>query len=90
MERELTRESEFGLMRREKFAGLMRKLNLQGDNIPVIVDKVGGMLDVNNDGLLFVSALKDYLDSLDMYGELRKLYLNPSWLVNEFEVEFKD
>lgn len=41
-----------------------------------MVESICTLLDVKNDGLLFVSTLNDYLASIDVYGEVKKLVLN--------------
>lgn len=48
------------------------------------------MLDVKGDGLLFVSSLKDFLQSLDVYGEIRSLAVcNSNWFIESLEEELK-
>ncbi|EAR92941.2 cyclic nucleotide-binding domain protein (macronuclear) [Tetrahymena thermophila SB210] len=88
IDKELIRQSEFGLMRKEKFVSIMKKLNLAGDNVYELVESICSLLDVKNDGLLFVSTLNDYLQSIDVYGEIKKLILNPLWFFEIVQQEF--
>ncbi|KAL4490932.1 hypothetical protein ABPG72_008668 [Tetrahymena utriculariae] len=88
IDKELIRQSEFGLMRKEKFVSIMKKLNLVGDNVYELVESICLLLDVKNDGLLFVSTLNDYLQSIDVYGEIKKLNLNPLWFFEIVQQEF--
>ncbi|KAL4451100.1 hypothetical protein ABPG74_021422 [Tetrahymena malaccensis] len=89
IDKELIRQSEFGLMRKEKFVSIIKKLNLVGDNVYELVESICSLLDVKNDGLLFVSTLNDYLQSIDVYGEIKKLNLNPLWFFEIVQQEFQ-
>lgn len=77
------------MMRKEKFANLMRKMGLIGENISELVEEITELLDAKSEGLLFVSSLKDYLENIEVYGEIKKIQMNYQWIHEEFKQELK-
>ena len=81
-------ESGFGFIKRSFLKETFEKMKLNVS--PKMMEYILNLLDYENNGLVFITHLTDYLKALEVYNRLNYLNLNPHFLIENVSSVIKE
>jgi len=87
-EKILNSHSEYGFIKRSFLKETFEKMRLNVS--PKMMEYILNLLDYENNGLVFISHLTDYLKALEVYNRLNYLNLNPHFFIENVSSVIKE